>query len=191
MFWATKHLAQVRVPRLSEKSWGCVVLLEHLAQAESPVLGDRLLHKRDEKDSPKREFVEWHCNELAQAREPSLSKTGLVAWAKAFSLSEISAVLCFKTRRSAQVKSLSSAWATPGDIVVAMGFLLSCGDMSEVGSHVPCSHLRDAACGEVRNWWIMCVGLRAGRSVEQDYERGEKPWDIKGANDATGDASDA
>jgi len=27
--------------------------------------------------------------------------------------------------------------------------LLSCGDTSEVGSYVPCSHLRDAACGEV------------------------------------------
>jgi len=25
--------------------------------------------------------------------------------------------------------------------------LLSCGDTSEVGSYVPCSHLRDAACG--------------------------------------------
>jgi len=28
------------------------------------------------------------------------------------------------------------------------------------------SHLRDAACGEVRSWWITCVGLRTGRSVE-------------------------
>ncbi|QCE14799.1 hypothetical protein DEO72_LG11g1805 [Vigna unguiculata] len=26
--------------------------------------------------------------------------------------------------------------------------LLSCGDTSEVGSYVPCSQLRDAACGE-------------------------------------------
>jgi len=25
-------------------------------------------------------------------------------------------------------------------------------------------------CGEVRDWWITCVGLWAGRSVEQDYE---------------------
>jgi len=50
--------------------------------------------------------------------------------------------------------------------------LLSCGDTSEVGSYVLCSHLRDAACGEVRIWWITCVGLRAGRSVELDYERG-------------------
>ncbi|QCD99432.1 hypothetical protein DEO72_LG7g713 [Vigna unguiculata] len=49
--------------------------------------------------------------------------------------------------------------------------LLSCGDTSEVGSYVPCSHLRDVACGEVRNWWITCVRLRAGRSVEQDYKR--------------------
>jgi len=49
--------------------------------------------------------------------------------------------------------------------------LFSCGDTSEVGSYVPCSHLRDAACGEVRHWWIMCVGLWANRSVEQDYER--------------------
>ena len=49
--------------------------------------------------------------------------------------------------------------------------LLSCEHMSEVGSYVPCSHLRDAACGEVRSWWITCVGLRVGRSVEQDYER--------------------
>jgi len=49
---------------------------------------------------------------------------------------------------------------------------LSCGDMSEVGSYVACSHLRDATCGEVRSWWIACVGLRASRSVEQDYEQG-------------------
>jgi len=32
--------------------------------------------------------------------------------------------------------------------------LLSCGDTSEVGWYVPCSHLRDAACREVRSWWI-------------------------------------
>jgi len=44
--------------------------------------------------------------------------------------------------------------------------LLSCGDTSEVGSYVPCSQLRDAACGEVRSLWITCVGLQAGRSVE-------------------------
>jgi len=50
--------------------------------------------------------------------------------------------------------------------------LLSCEDTSEVGSYVPCSHLRDAASGEVRSWWITCVGLQAGRSVELDYERG-------------------
>jgi len=49
--------------------------------------------------------------------------------------------------------------------------LLLCGDTSEVGLYVLCSHLRDAVCGEVRSWWIMCVGLRAGRSVELDYER--------------------
>jgi len=49
--------------------------------------------------------------------------------------------------------------------------LLSCGDTSEVGSYVPCSDLRDVACG-VHSWWITCVGLRAGRSVVQDYERG-------------------
>jgi len=48
--------------------------------------------------------------------------------------------------------------------------LLSCGDTSEVGSYVPFSHLRDVACGEVRNWWITCVGLRVGKSVEQDYK---------------------
>jgi len=44
--------------------------------------------------------------------------------------------------------------------------LLSCGDTSEVGLYVPCSQLRDVACGEVRSLWITCVGLRAGRSVE-------------------------
>ena len=49
--------------------------------------------------------------------------------------------------------------------------LLSCGDTNEVGSYVLCSHLRDAAWREVRSWWITCVGLRAGRSVEQDYEQ--------------------
>jgi len=50
--------------------------------------------------------------------------------------------------------------------------LLSRRDTSEVGLYVPCSRLRDAACGEVRGWWITCVGLRVGRSVEQDYKRG-------------------
>jgi len=50
--------------------------------------------------------------------------------------------------------------------------LLSRGDTSEVGSYVLCSRLRDASCGELCGWWITCVGLRAGRSVEQDYERG-------------------
>ena len=50
--------------------------------------------------------------------------------------------------------------------------LLSCGDTSEVGSYVSCSHLKDATCEEVRGWWNTCVGLRVGRSVEQDYERG-------------------
>ena len=50
--------------------------------------------------------------------------------------------------------------------------LLSRGDTSEVGSYVSCSRLRDVACGEVCGWWITCVELRAGRSVEQAYERG-------------------
>jgi len=50
--------------------------------------------------------------------------------------------------------------------------LLSRGDTSQVGSYVLCSRLRDATFGEVRGWQITCVGLRAGRSVEQDYERG-------------------
>jgi len=50
--------------------------------------------------------------------------------------------------------------------------LLSRGDMSEVGSYVLCSRLRDATCGKVRGWWITYIGLQAGRSVEQDYERG-------------------
>jgi len=50
--------------------------------------------------------------------------------------------------------------------------LLSCEDTIEVGLYVPCSHLRDAASGEARSWWITCVGLRAGRSVELDYARG-------------------
>ena len=40
------------------------------------------------------------------------------------------------------------------------------------GSYVPCSHLRGAASREVRSWWIMCVELRVGRSVELDYEQG-------------------
>jgi len=50
--------------------------------------------------------------------------------------------------------------------------LLSRGDTSEVVLYVPCSRLKDATCGEVRGWWITCVGLRVGRFVEQDYERG-------------------
>jgi len=40
-----------------------------------------------------------------------------------------------------------------------------------VGLYVSCSHLRDGAYGEVRSWWITCVGQRAGRFVEQDYEQ--------------------
>jgi len=50
--------------------------------------------------------------------------------------------------------------------------LLPCGDISEVGSYVLSSHLRDVACGEVRSWWITCVAIRASRSVELDYEWG-------------------
>jgi len=50
--------------------------------------------------------------------------------------------------------------------------LLSCGVTSEVGLYVSCARLRDAVCGEVRDWWITCVGLWSGRSIEQDYERG-------------------
>jgi len=50
--------------------------------------------------------------------------------------------------------------------------LLSCEDTSEVGSYVPCSHIRDVASVENHSWWITCVGLRTGRSVELDYERG-------------------
>jgi len=34
------------------------------------------------------------------------------------------------------------------------------------------THLRGVVCGVVRSWWITCVGLWAGRSVEQDYKRG-------------------
>jgi len=34
------------------------------------------------------------------------------------------------------------------------------------------SHLRVTMSREVRSCWITCVGLRAGRSVELDYERG-------------------
>jgi len=48
--------------------------------------------------------------------------------------------------------------------------LLSRGDTSEVGLYVTCSCLRDAMCGEVRGWWIICVGLQTGRSVQKDYE---------------------
>jgi len=50
--------------------------------------------------------------------------------------------------------------------------LVSCGDTSEVGSCVMCSHLRDVARGEVRSLWFTCVGLRVGRSVGKDYEQG-------------------
>jgi len=39
--------------------------------------------------------------------------------------------------------------------------LLSCGDTSEVGSYVPCSHLRDVVSEEVRR-----VRPRADRFVE-------------------------
>jgi len=49
--------------------------------------------------------------------------------------------------------------------------LLSCGDTNEVGSYVPCSHLRDAASREVRSWWITCDEVRAGRSVDLDCEQ--------------------
>jgi len=49
--------------------------------------------------------------------------------------------------------------------------LLSCGDTSEVGLYVLCSHLRDATCGEVCSWWITWVRLWAGRFVELDHER--------------------
>jgi len=50
--------------------------------------------------------------------------------------------------------------------------LLSRRDTSEVGSYVPCSRLRDATCGEVRGCGSHVLDYGAGRSVEQDYERG-------------------
>jgi len=40
------------------------------------------------KASPKQVFVPCYCHRLAQAREPSLSESGLIAQAKASSLSE-------------------------------------------------------------------------------------------------------
>ncbi|QCD92851.1 hypothetical protein DEO72_LG5g920 [Vigna unguiculata] len=43
------------------------------------------------------------------------------------------------------------------------------------GLYVSCSHLRDAMSCEVHSWWIMCVGLQTGRSIELDYERGAHP----------------
>ena len=76
MFWAIEHLAQVRVPCLSEKLWGCVVLLEHLAQAESPILGDRA-SRSGESSSPQREIMEIRVFYLT--RRPS---EGLWFWAK-------------------------------------------------------------------------------------------------------------
>ncbi|QCE03387.1 hypothetical protein DEO72_LG8g1411 [Vigna unguiculata] len=51
--------------------------------------------RSSEKVSPKRELAENHYNSLAQAREPSLSKTDILAWAKASSLSENSEDSCF------------------------------------------------------------------------------------------------
>jgi len=59
--------------------------------------------------------------------------------------------------------------------------LLSRGDTSEVSSYVPCSRLRDAMCvrygvGGSHVWTtggqVCRAGLRVGRFVEQDYERG-------------------
>jgi len=50
--------------------------------------------------------------------------------------------------------------------------LLSRGDTSEVGSYVPCSRGEMPRAGRYVGWWITCVGLWAGRPVEQDYERG-------------------
>jgi len=84
------------------------VLFDSPPKQETLVLGEAL-SRPSEKASPKREFAECHCNALAQAREPSLSETGLIALAKASSLSEHSVVLCFKARRFAQEKSLGSA----------------------------------------------------------------------------------
>ena len=49
--------------------------------------------------------------------------------------------------------------------------LLSHEDTREVGSYVPCSRWEMPRAGRYGGWWITCVGLRAGRSVEQDYER--------------------
>ncbi|QCD78509.1 hypothetical protein DEO72_LG1g2143 [Vigna unguiculata] len=76
-----------------------------------------------------------------------------------------------------------------------------CAMSGEVGSYVPCSHLRDAACGEVRSWWITCVGLRAGRFVEAGPRAGSSPYLLvfgddrvmryTGADDVAGGADEA
>ncbi|QCE03848.1 hypothetical protein DEO72_LG8g1877 [Vigna unguiculata] len=63
-----------------------------MAQAGDVGSGQRVISPKLE-GRAQREFVECHCNELAQAREPNLSKTGLITCAKASSLSEINAVL--------------------------------------------------------------------------------------------------
>ncbi|QCE04094.1 hypothetical protein DEO72_LG8g2127 [Vigna unguiculata] len=60
----------------------------------------------------------------------------------------------------------------------------------KLDTYVPCSRLRDATCGEVRGWWITCARLRAGRSVEQDYERGDRVIRYTGAGVEIGGAED-
>jgi len=52
MFWATDHLAQASVPRLSEQAWEiCVFLLESQPRRETFVLGEEWF-RPSEKASP-------------------------------------------------------------------------------------------------------------------------------------------
>jgi len=111
-FWATSYLAQASASRLSEKSRVVRFWFEHLAQARGSCLSENscltlcfCLTRRlgkilvlgegrsrlGEKSSPKRDFAVSHWSMLAQARKLSLSETGLVAQAKAFSPSDYSA----------------------------------------------------------------------------------------------------
>ncbi|QCE15025.1 hypothetical protein DEO72_LG11g2033 [Vigna unguiculata] len=56
---------------------------------------------------------------------------------------------------------------------------------------VSCSRLRDDACGEVRDWWITCIGLRAGSSPFLFVFGDDYVIRYTGADDDTVDAEDA
>jgi len=84
-------------------------------------------------------------------------------------------LLCWSWSRICLIFSWAGRFMTSDEhVIIWTGrFILWCSRVNEQGgSYVSWSHLRATASGEVRSCWITCVGLRARRFVELDYEWG-------------------